>query len=129
LVLESAGIYHEGQTGGRGFIGLAALIFGNWRPGGIGVAAGLFGYADSLQLRNDPAIHALVLFVSVALAAAAIWFLARRRGVSGAVLILLAVGFFTWWATSSKVPSQLVGTVPYIATLVVLSVASQRLRP
>ncbi len=27
--------YLEGQTGGRGYIGLAAMIFGNWRPGGL----------------------------------------------------------------------------------------------
>ena len=31
---ELSGIYKEGQTTGRGFIGLAALIFGNWRPCG-----------------------------------------------------------------------------------------------
>ena len=42
-----AGIYREGQTNGRGFIGLAALIFGNWRPGGLAVGAGLFGYSDA----------------------------------------------------------------------------------
>jgi simple sugar transport system permease protein len=128
LVLE-AGIYHEGQTGGRGYIGLAALIFGNWRPAGIGVAAGLFGYADSLQLRSDTAIHALLLFLGVVVALAAIWFIGRRKAVSAVTLVLLSAGFFVWWATSSEVPGQLVGTVPYIATLVVLSVASQRLRP
>ena len=31
------------QTGGRGYIGLAAMIFGNWRPGGCRWAPSLFG--------------------------------------------------------------------------------------
>ena len=56
-----AGIYREGQTGGRGYIGLAALIFGNWRPGGLAAGAGLFGFADALQLRSRSAVVALLL--------------------------------------------------------------------
>jgi general nucleoside transport system permease protein len=129
LVLEAAGIYREGQTGGRGFIGLAALIFGNWRPGGVGVAAGLFGYADALRLRSDPAIHALLLFVAIAFGLGVVWFVLRRRVTGALVMALMGAGAFWWWAASSSVPGQLVGTVPYLMTLVVLSVASQRLRP
>src|SRR3954451_25127035 len=45
-----AGIYRENQTGGRGFIGLPALIFGNGRLGGLAAGAGLFGFSDALQL-------------------------------------------------------------------------------
>ncbi|NEE13052.1 ABC transporter permease, partial [Streptomyces sp. SID7499] len=33
LAIVATGIYQEGQTGGRGYIGLAAMIFGNWMPG------------------------------------------------------------------------------------------------
>ncbi len=32
LSMVASNYYREGQTGGRGFIGLAAMIFGNWRP-------------------------------------------------------------------------------------------------
>ena len=129
LVLEEAGIYREGQTGGRGFIGLASLVFGNWRPTGVAAAAGLFGYANALQLRSDPAIHALILFITIALAAGAVWCVLRRRWRASPVLLGLAGASFAWWVVSSKVPQQLVGTAPYVVTLVVLSIASQRLRP
>ncbi len=129
LVLEAAGIYREGQTGGRGFIGLASLVFGNWRPGGVAAAAGLFGYANALQLRSDPAIHSLLLFLTIALAAGAVWYLIRRRPITAPVMLLMAGGTFAYWLISDHVPAQLVGTVPYLTTLVVLSIASQRLRP
>ena len=73
-----AGIYREGQTNGRGFIGLAALIFGNWRPGGLAAGAGLFGFSDALQLRSRTAVVALLLLVAVLLVGVAVWQVAAR---------------------------------------------------
>lgn len=128
LSLVSSGIYKEGQTGGRGFIGLAAMIFGNWMPVGAAVGAALFGFADALQLRSVKAVHALVLFVGVALVVIAAFWLARRRYPRAAVAGVIGAGFIVWFFTSSRVPEQFVFFTPHIVTLVVLASASQRLR-
>jgi len=49
LVLEAVGQFKEGMTAGRGYISLAAMIFGNWSPVGALGAATLFGYTQALQ--------------------------------------------------------------------------------
>ncbi len=51
LAIEQAHLYFEGMTQGRGFIALAAMIFGNWWPLGALGASVLFGYFDALSLR------------------------------------------------------------------------------
>ena len=51
LVLSSVARFDELMTAGKGYIGLAAMIFGNWNPIGAFGSSLIFGFADSLQTK------------------------------------------------------------------------------
>jgi simple sugar transport system permease protein len=121
--------YLEGQTNGRGFIGLAAMIFGNWRPGGLLGGAALFGYADGLQLRSGgKTFLALIYGAVLLLAVLVVWQLVRRRWFAAAAGIVAAGLLYGIYYSVDEVPSELTAYAPHLVTLVVLAVASQRLR-
>jgi len=128
LAIEASGIYRQGQTGGRGFIGLAALIFGNWRPGGLAAGAGLFGYSDALQLRSRTAVVALMLLIAVLLAAVAVWQAVRHQVLTAVIAGVFAAASLVGFLTIERLPQGIVFFTPHLTTLLVLSLASQRLR-
>lgn len=86
LSMDGSSSFERGMTSGRGFLALAILIFGAWRPLRAAAAALFFGFVSAVgnQLQADQVIN---------------------------------------------VPPQLVGTLPYIMTLVVLSLAAGKVRP
>ena len=84
LSLSSAGSFQMGMSAGRGFIALAATIFGAWHPVGAFGAALVFGFSDAVQ----------------------------------ALMSILGV----------DVPPQLLNSVPYIVTIVVVAGVVGRVR-
>ncbi|MEO5834804.1 MAG: ABC transporter permease [Nakamurella sp.] len=129
LAIVASSAYREGQTANRGYIGLAIMIFGNWRPAGLLGGASLFGFTDALQLLGKSAIPALFLFVAIVLVLIAGLQLSRGRKAAAAVAAACGVGFLVLWLTVDALTSDLVAITPYVVTLLVLAVASQRLRP
>ena len=127
---ELSGQFLEGNSGGRGFIGLAAVIFGNWRPLGILLGALLYGYVFGLDLKDldGSASHALLLLNAIALAGVSGWAITRRRIADGAFAGAMAVGAFIWWLVSESVPGWWSNILPYVVVLLVLVFFAQRLR-
>lgn len=129
LVLVSGPGYQNGLTGGLGYIGLAAMIFGNWRPGGLLIGAGLFGYTTAIRLRGGTnELHALLLVIAVVLIILALWQIYRGSVRRGLITGGIGVVFGVWFATTESVPAEFTGMAPYLATLFVLAFAAQKLR-
>lgn len=130
LAMVAASSFTVNQTNGRGFIGLAAMIFGNWRPGGVLTSSLLFGYADGISLLSDngPLVHGLLLLVAVALIGYSIMKFRARERIPAAVVAGIAVVLFIWYLAVDSVPADFTGMTPYVLTLFALAIASQRLR-
>lgn len=82
FLVSDVHFFTKGLIGGRGFVALAAVIFGNWRPINCVLACLLFGFADSLDLIQQ-------------------------------------------W----NIPDQLIKSIPYILTMIVLAGLVRKARP
>jgi ABC-type uncharacterized transport system permease subunit len=123
--------YQENQVAGRGFLGLATMIFGNWMPAGTALGAGLFGYAQGITLRTNPGdlVSGLILAAAISLAVVAVWMAFGRRWRSmGFIGVFTAITFWAFFAASNP-NNQLIFVTPYVVTLIAVSVGAQRLRP
>ena len=127
---ELSPLFQGGNSAGRGFIGLAALIFGNWRPGGVLIGALLFGYVFGLDLRDldGTASHALLLVNAVVLFGVTVWAISQKRKSDIILAGLLGIGSFIWWLSAETVPNWWSNILPFVLVLLVLTFFAQRLR-
>jgi general nucleoside transport system permease protein len=128
LVLDSLK-YQQSMTASRGFLGLAAMIFGNWMPGLLTIGALLFSFSQSVGFQLGFESRALIGAVGLAFVLAAVWSVGKKRFASGAIVALIGAGVL-WFAFSNEtINDSLIKALPYLLTIIVLAVASKRQRP
>lgn len=129
LATVSSSGYQNGMVNGLGYIGLAAMIFGNWRPSIMLAGALLFGYTNTIRLRGGTdSLHALLLVIAVLLAVYAVNQLRQGRRGQAIASVVLGAGFLIWYLSTDSIPQEFTGMSPYVATLFVLAFFAQRLR-
>ncbi len=129
LALVASSVYREGQTAGRGFIGLATVIFGNWKPSGVFAGSILFGFTDALRVRQTESVMSLIMVAGIVALLLSIFYSINRRWKPG--LISGALALVAWWIHQrvDVIPQEFATVFPNFATLIVLTFLAQRLTP
>lgn len=122
--------YQENQTGGKGYLGLATLVSGNYTTSGIGIFSGLFGYATGVTFRSRPSelVADLIPAAAIAFALAAIISILRHSYLPMAILLALTAIAIYGALTVKQPNNQVLYVFPYVVTLVVVAVRGGNLR-
>jgi len=129
LALVASSVYREGQTAGRGFIGLATVIFGNWKPGGVFAGSILFGFTDALRVRQSESVMSLIMVAGIVALVLSIFYSINRRWKPGLISGVLALVALWIHQRVDVIPQEFVTVFPNFATLIVLTFLAQRLTP
>lgn len=134
LSIGDVGVFREGMSGGRGYLALAAVLFGGWKLRGLLVAVGIFATADAIELRLQAAgdvprevwiaaLIAIALFVAISritLRSGPVRGAEIVGGVAGLVLLALAIV-----QPHLSVPPPLWLALPYVLALVALAASGR----
>ena len=114
--------FQNRQTAGRGYIGLASLIFGNWRPGGMAAGATVVRLhrrrAAVRRRPAEPCTPSCCWSRSPCCIYAALQFRARNTTIAVVTVVIAALALI-WFFSTDVLPPQLVKAAPYTITLLV----------
>lgn len=144
ISLEAVGSFEKGvMTNGRGFIALAVMISGNWRPINALIIALIFGASEALGGRLEwgdvNQLATLLVVVGAALwVFGGLWGLlryARRRRIPWLQVILALVGLLMLVTPlvvdipDERIPVQFLGLPPYVLTIIIVAGLVGNVRP
>jgi len=128
LTVGSLGVFSENVSAGRGFLAIAAVLFGRWRPFGALGACLVFGGAEALQLRlqaagDIPPEAWVVLGVAAVLIVG--WPLLHGSRdparIFSSIGLALVAAFLAIAQPAINLPSQFWLMFPYVLVLLVLA--------